>query len=253
MRDVVTAAEAGKRSGKANSDLMGAVRMLLGVGLLILGSGCETIPLSPPPASAVPEALTRLVPGEEIEVAFMGAPNLNTTQKIRRDGKISLQLMGEVQAAGKTPGELRKEIGDLAASQLQIKDVSVVVRTPAPVFVSGAVHTPGRVELTSPLNVLQAISEAGGFDLREAEVRNVVVIRYEASQRHCYSFNFLDTLQGKEDDADKPFYLMPLDIVYVPRTRITRVDQWVEQHINKLLPSLGLGYSPPGSSVAFSR
>lgn len=52
------------------------------------------------------------------------------------------------------------------------------------------------------------------------------------------ALDFKDALAGREA---QPFYLQPRDIVYVPRTAITDVDQWVQQHLWKLLPPLGIG------------
>jgi hypothetical protein len=78
--------------------------------------------------------------------------------------------------------------------------------------------------------------QAGGFDMREAEVRNVVVIRHRDGQRYGYSVNLKPALEGGETH---PFFLEPQDIVYVPRTKIAKVGQWVDQHINKIIPKTG--------------
>jgi polysaccharide export outer membrane protein len=155
-----------------------------------------------------------LVPGDELEVSFLGAPDLAMTQHIRRDGYITLRLVGDVKAADKTPGDLQKEISQLYASQLQIKAVSVIVRSSAPVFVTGAVLSPGRLEMRHPLTVLEAVMEAGGFDPARAEVKDVVVIRHEKGQRRGYVFDFEDALRGVA--AEKSFFLKPFDVVYVP-------------------------------------
>jgi polysaccharide export outer membrane protein len=101
------------------------------------------------------------------------------------------------------------------------------------VFVGGQVVSPGIVETPQKINLLQAIMQAGGFKLPEAEIRNVVVVRHKSSKRQAYSIDLEASLKG---DESKPFYLEPQDVVYVPRTEITKVDQWVDQHINKLMP-----------------
>jgi len=75
--------------------------------------------------------------------------------------------------------------------------------------------------------------------LPEAEVKNIVVIRHRDGQRYAYSVNLESPLKG---NGSQPFYLQPQDIVYVPRTKITKVDQWVDQHINKLMPSIPFGF-----------
>jgi len=87
------------------------------------------------------------------------------------------------------------------------------------------------------MDVLEAIMQAGGFNLREAELRNVVVIRHRNGQRYGFSVNVKPALAG---DETQPFYLEPMDIVYVPRTEIAAVNQWIDQHINKIIPDTGL-------------
>ena len=205
---------------------------------VLAAAGCGTPrPSRIDPIHAVPPLVMYLAPGDEIEISFFGAPDLNTTQAIRRDGKISLRLIGDVEAAGKTVERLQEDLRAKLASQLQIRDVSVVLRVPSPVIVSGSVLKPGRVLLGRPMTVLDAIMECGGFNAREAEVRSVVLIRHEDGKRKGFIFDFKKALAGEGED--RPFYVQPFDIVYVPRTTITKVNQWIDQHINKMLPDLG--------------
>jgi protein involved in polysaccharide export with SLBB domain len=190
-----------------------------------------------------------LVPADEIEITFFGAPDLNIVQAIRRDGKISLRLMDDVNATGKTPVQLQEEIAQLYSKQLQIKSVTVRVLNNAPVFVTGAVLKPGRIDLIRQLTVLESVMAAGGFDAVEAEVRSVILIRHEGGKRQCYSFDFKPALNG--EGADESFFMKPYDIVYVPRTRIVKIDQWVDQHINAIIPSLGVGYTSSGELTVY--
>lgn len=155
-----------------------------------------------------------LVPSDEVEIRFFGAPDLNTVQKIRRDGCISLGLIGDVKAEGLTPTELRADLLARYQSRIQTKEITVIVRTQAPVFVTGMVKQPGKVEFQKQFTALQAIMAQGGFDETWAEVRDVVVIRQEGGISKGYHLNFSGALKGKDHT---PFYLQPLDIVYVPR------------------------------------
>jgi protein involved in polysaccharide export with SLBB domain len=127
----------------------------------------------------------------------------------------------------------------LYASHLKNPEVAVIVRSfqNRRVFVGGQVMAPGIVQMPGKIHVLEAIMQAGGFDLREAEVRNVVVIRHKDGQRYGYSVNLKPALAG---DETEPFFLEPQDIVYVTRTRIAKVNQWVDQNINKIIPETGL-------------
>jgi len=224
--------------------------VVLSAGTLLLGcqpslynpgiSGAEAV--LPPKASAtkeVPPSLVALTPGDVVEVKFFYTPDLDESQTVRPDGKIALQLIGEVEVEGKTPAELRDELLGLYAAHLKAPEIAVVVRSfhDRCVFVGGQVIAPGIVEMPGRMTLLEAIMRAGGFDLREAEVRNVVVIRHRNGQRYGYAMNLNPTLKGNEA---QPFYLAPKDIVYVPRTKIAKLNQWIDQHINRIIPDTGV-------------
>lgn len=163
------------------------------------------------PASA--QAIT-LEAGDVVQITFPGAPNLNTTQQIRRDGKISLNLVGEVTAAGLTPSELEKKLVDLYSSQLVDKQVNVTVTSSTfPIYVTGAVIRPGKIMSDRPISALEAVMEAGGPDYTRANLKTVKVIRNENGRMEHFQLNLKTSLQGHES---QPFYLKPSDIVYVP-------------------------------------
>lgn len=182
----------------------------------ILFTGCQTAPPSPSllleQASARYESIV-LREGDVVNVAFPGAPDLNRSQPIRRDGKISLAQVGDVVAVGKSPADLEKEILKLYETQLVVKQVSVTLGSSAfPVFVIGAVLRPGKVTADRPLSAFEAIMEAGGFDFAKANLKRVMVLREGPSETATYTLNLRDTLDGKNA---KPFYLKPSDVVYV--------------------------------------
>lgn len=159
------------------------------------------------------KALT-LHEGDVVRITFSGSPNLNTTQPIRRDGKITLELAGEITAAGLTPTQLEKEIIRLCGSQLISKEVVVAVDSSSfPVFVTGAVIRPGKIMSDRPITALEAIMEAGGFDYNKASLTSVRVIRKEGGEVKNYKLNLKLALRGK---PTTPFDLKPADIVYVP-------------------------------------
>lgn len=192
----------------------------LGFGFLIAIVGCETpnsVALAEqsrvqPAASKQPEVLT-VKEGDTLRISFPGAPNLDTTQQVRRDGRITLSMVGEVMAAGLTPTELEKELLKLYSSQLLSKEVTVtVVSSSISVFVTGAVIRPGKVVSDHPISALEAIMEAGGFDNVKADMKAVLVIRQEGGQTKNYTLNLKLVLEGKQTE---PFYLKPSDIVVV--------------------------------------
>jgi len=189
-------------------------------------------------------------PGDEIEVKFFYTPELNITQTVRPDGNISLELIREVRAQGKTPAELRDELMRLYDPHLKAPEIAVVARSfyNQRVFVGGQVLRPGEVEIPGRMTALEAIMEVGGFDLRVAERKDVIVIRYSGDKRYAYKLNLKEATAGKETE---PFYLQPKDIVYVPRTTIAKINQWIDQHINKIIPDTGFFFRKTSGDSAY--
>ncbi len=165
------------------------------------------------PGTAAPEPIV-LREGDTVRITFPGAPNLNTVQQIRRDGRIALQLVGEFQAAGLTPAQLEQQLIKLYGPQLQAKEVTVAVDSSAfPIYVTGAVLRPGKIMSDRPLTALEAIMEAGGFDYTKANLKAVAVIRQENGRAARHTLNMKRVL----DEGDtEPFSLRPADIIYVP-------------------------------------
>ncbi len=189
-------------------------------------TSCQSFPESNfPPECSQPPPTPPLMAGDEVQITFLDASELNTTQVVGQNGNISLKLVGEIKAAGKTPQALRKEVIDKYASQLQVKEVDVAVKNAQPAFVTGAVLTPGRVDLGHPLTVLEAIAEAGGFDEEWAEVRRVMVVRNEEGMHKVFTLNFGGLLSGRQTST-AVFYLRPFDVVYVPRLSNPRSGGW---------------------------
>ena len=187
-----------------------ALAMML---VLLTATGCKTEKPKPRPKSPQSEALI-LREGDVVSISFPGSPNLNTSQTIRRDGKITLQLAGEITATGFTPSEFEKEIVKAYGDQLISKIVTVtVVSSSIPVFVTGAVLSPHKVVADHPISVLEAIMEAGGPDYNRANMKDVRVIRFENGREHVYVLNVKEVMQGKPVEI---FYIKPFDIIYVP-------------------------------------
>lgn len=177
-------------------------------------TGCGTSPLPVLPNVTPQPAPLLLSPGDVIRISFPGAPDLETTQQVRRDGRINLAMVGEVQVENKTPAALEKELTELYSTQLVSKEVKVtVVSSSFAVFVTGAVLRPGKIMPERDITALQAIMEAGGFDHARANTKAVVVIRNEGGTSRNFTLNLQAFLEGK---GGEPFYLRSHDIVYVP-------------------------------------
>lgn len=193
------------------------VTAFLGAFLLIVANGCETAKTHEMDAIAAAKAEQSepmaLKEGDVIKISFPGAPNLDTPPlTIRRDGKITLPLGGEMDVAGKTPTQLEKELADHYASQLVSKEVIVSIQSSSfPVFVTGAVMRPGKILSDHPLSVLEAVMEAGGFEYSKANLKKVKIIREKPAAN--FTLDFKGFLDGRPIES---FYLKPYDIVYVP-------------------------------------
>jgi len=217
-----------------------------GIFLLILLTGCQGGKTNLKPSAGKGEPVDRvsLGPGDVIDIKFFYNPELNESQTVRPDGKISLQLVGEVFVYGKTPAELRQELMIMYRPELKRTEIAVIVRSlyDRRIFVGGEVKAPGLIPMPGRLTALEAIMQAGGFDPRTASVSNVIIIRDKNGKRYGGTLDFTKTLNGTDI---LPFYLEPNDIVYVPRTTIVKVNQWIDQYINKIVPRTGLTVSYP--------
>ena len=168
------------------------------------------------PGRVVSESVV-LREGDTVRVLFPGSPSLNTVQQIRRDGKVSLALVGEFQAAGLTPVQMQKELIKLYEPQLVTKEVTVALESSAfIVYVTGAVSRSGRLVSDRPMTVLEAVLDAG-VDYGKANLKSVTVRRRENGHIKVYNLNLKKALQGT---GGEEFYLKPQDIIFV-RERFT--------------------------------
>jgi protein involved in polysaccharide export with SLBB domain len=179
--------------------------------VLLLCTGCQAPKKAP--FQLTSQTPSFLVAGDVVKISFPAAPELNQTQKIGSDGSLSLPLVGEVAAAGKTVGQLQEELARLYKPQLQDSEVTVALETRAvPVVVSGAVQKPGKIVFERPATVLEAIMEAGGFT-PEADLKNVSLIRIVKGEHQTQIFDLRPVLKGKPTPA---IYCSGGDVIYVP-------------------------------------
>ncbi len=211
---------------------------VLGIGLGL--TGCRTSDpevveqwLSPPDTRVI------LAPGDLVDVKFFYTPELTESQNIRPDGKITLQLVGDVTAAGLTPAQLQEALQNKYTGLIEKPSIVVIARelVHRNVYVAGSVEKPGLLAMPGHLSALEAIMQSGGFDMRSADPKQVVIIRCEDGKRSIYSLDFKQALNG--NSVSDPFYLHAQDIVLVPRTGIVKVGQWIDQYVTQLIPKTG--------------
>ena len=154
-------------------------------------------------------------PDDQLSVVFWRDKDLSGDVIVRPDGKISLPLLNDVQAAGLTPDQLRLEVTEQAKQFVEGPSATVVVRqiNSRKVFVTGEVEKPGPYPLTAPTSVLQLISMAGG--LKEyANSKKIVIMRTENGRQVSYPFNYKDIIERK--NSAQNIELRPGDTVIVP-------------------------------------
>ncbi len=156
----------------------------------------------------------RLGPGDKLRVEVYKDAQLSQSLQVRPDGKITLPLVGDMAAAGKTPMELR----DALASSLKeyvtnpVVTVIVVEATAAQIYVIGEVANPGTLVMQGPMTVLQALAQVGG--LREFADRDDIRILRKSSTGavRTVPFDYKKELKGEME----PMYLQPGDTIVVP-------------------------------------
>ena len=160
-----------------------------------------------PPAGFV------LGPEDVLSIIFWRDTDMSTEVTVRPDGKISLPLLNEVQAAGLTPADLRAHLAAVSKSFFENPNVTVVVKQidSCKVFITGQIVKPGPNALTAPTTVLQLISMAGG--LRDyAGSKNIMIVRYENGRRSSCMFNYKEIGRNLGQNIE----LKPGDTVVVP-------------------------------------
>ena len=194
------------------SSVAGFLTILTMFAFVEVGCETETTGQSLSGQAEVPKHVL-LASGDVVKLTFSAAPELNQAQKIRTDGKLSLPLVGEVDAGGKTVGQLQAELIQLYKSQLKTPEVTVSLESSVTsVTVSGAVHKPGKLAFERPTTVLQAIMEAGG----PSEFGTLKRVRLMRVVNGVYKSQVMD-LHDLSKEV-KPFYVRDNDMIYVPQS-----------------------------------
>jgi polysaccharide export outer membrane protein len=150
-----------------------------------------------------------------LSIVFWRDKDMSGDFVVRPDGKISLPLLNDVQAAGLTPEEMRADLEKSAQKYIEDPNASVVVKEihSRKVFITGNVAKPGTFPLTGDMNVLQLIAMGGGI-LEYADSKNIVVMRTEHGAQEQFKFNYNDVIKGKQ--VQQNILLKPGDTVVVP-------------------------------------
>jgi polysaccharide export outer membrane protein len=188
-------------------------------GLLLLGiaaEGAQAQPQRPAKAGSAPAAATQeeytVGPGDVLQILVRKEPDLSRDVLVRLDGRITVPLLGDLKAAGRTPREISEEITRGLARFINAPSVTVAVgqATSARAYVIGQVVHSGEISLSVPLTVVQALALSGGF--KDYAKRDSILI--VGRDRKVTFFDYKKFETGR--DLELNINLKPGDTIVVP-------------------------------------
>jgi polysaccharide biosynthesis/export protein len=198
--------------GREQSSSFPLFRFLIFAAIAL--GGCQS-PLPPLPNPPGPKTAVRLSPADVIKVSYADESVPDQTQRIRRDGKVSLPLIGEVTAAGKRVIDLQQELVRRYEGQLENNEVLVTLETgTATVTVSGFANKPGVYPFDRPTTVYQAVMAAGGVS-DYGSASNIHLTRIINGEQRSETINLRPTIRG---NPTKPKYVQDGDVIYISRS-----------------------------------
>lgn len=196
----------------------------------------------PPQTGPATEADYKIEVGDELDIKSFFNPELNDRAIVRPDGKIALQMIGEVDALSKTSNQLAGEITQQYAKFYRKPETTVMIRSfgGRRVYVSGEVVKPQVVQLLSNMTALQAISAAEGFTGGAKATDVVLIRRKQDGTPDVRVLNLKEAMLGK--DMSQDVKLQSFDILCVPRTKVSNVNDFIAKYFRNNIP-IPLGFS----------
>jgi polysaccharide export outer membrane protein len=192
---------------------------MLGIGVAqgqdATKSAPATTQASPAAVAATTDTSYRIGPQDVLKVDVWKELELTRSVPVRPDGKISLPLLNDVQAAGLTSMELANNITEGLKKFINNPQVTITVIeiNSRRIYVNGEVTRPGAFALLPNMTVLQALTSAGGFT-QFARTNKIYVLRTEGGKQVKHSFNYKDVVNGKRSEDN--IVLQPGDTIVVP-------------------------------------
>ncbi|MEA3417032.1 MAG: polysaccharide biosynthesis/export family protein [Thermodesulfobacteriota bacterium] len=195
--------------------------LLLAVAFTIAGPtrAQETpSPPSTPAKQAEPAAVEgsyKIGKGDVLDIHVWKEPDLSKETFVRMDGMMSLPLLNDVQASGRTPMQLKEDIEKRLNEFVEDTSVTVIVKVPASqkYYILGEIGRTGEYDLLKDLTVLQAFARAGGFTEWAAKTR-IILLRIENGKEKIITINYKDIIKGKDFSQNVP--LKTNDTIIVP-------------------------------------
>ncbi|HWB83048.1 MAG TPA: polysaccharide biosynthesis/export family protein [Bryobacteraceae bacterium] len=195
---------------------------------------------TPPPAPLVQHDYV-VQNGDDLQILAFNNAELGQKVKVRPDGKISLLLLNDVKAAGLTAEDLSAILSRDYAKFFRNPRITVSVTSFSnqEVFVGGEVQTPKLLPLNGRLTLAAAIFSAGGLKI-SAKSKSIYLLRDSEGKPAVMQVDLKKIFESKQPDIE----LKPFDVVFVPKSKIGKVDQFVEQYVRQVLPvTVGMGFS----------
>jgi polysaccharide export outer membrane protein len=190
------------------------------VTVLALGA-CRNAPELPPapPASSLPSAQYRIGPGDSLNIFVWRNPELTVTVPVRPDGRVSIPLVEDVVAIGKTPTALAREYEQRLSKYIKEPLVTIIVTgfvgpIPDEVRVIGEAAQPRALPYRADMTVLDAMIAVGGLT-RYAAGNNSVIVRTANGEQNTYAVHLSDLI--RDGDISSNVALQPGDILIIPQ------------------------------------
>jgi len=150
-----------------------------------------------------------------LDISVWKEPEVSRIVPVRPDGKISLPLLNDVQAAGLSPGQLATQITESLKKYVANPQVTVIVTTmnSQRIYILGEVGRPGAYPLLPGMTILQALSSGGGFT-QYANTKKIYLLRQVSGKQEKYLFNYKDAVAGRH--AEQNVSLKAGDTIVVP-------------------------------------
>jgi polysaccharide export outer membrane protein len=191
------------------------------VATALFAAGCGGGPTLPPapPASSLPSAEYRIGPGDSLNIFVWRNPELTVTVPVRPDGRLSIPLVEDIVAIGKTPSTLAREYEQRLAKYVKEPLVTVIVEgfvgpIPDQIRIIGEASQPRSLPYRADMTVLDAMIAVGGLT-RFAAGNDTVLIRTAEGEQNTYSVHLNNLI--RDGDIDSNVALRPGDILIIPQ------------------------------------
>ena len=176
----------------------------------------------------------RIGAGDQLEMAFFSHPDQNRFVTVRPDGRITMPYVGDVAAAGKAPETLAAELREAYAEVLVAPRIDVIVQTMGSRFyVLGEVGRPGEFSYDRPIDLMQAVAQAGGYK-NTARLTSIIVLRRgEDGDTYAGVFDFRRFLDSETRISN--IEVRPDDLIWVPRSAVARWDNAAKQSLSGVI------------------